>query len=333
MNWMMRPIAAGLCGLTWILVAGCNGDGPAESADATASPAPPAQTEAVAGDTDPTADSTEAAMFTSAENPPLMPEILVPDSWLRPIEENENFFAPPKVSLTVQETGDSKTEYENVRLLGFAVSLENPAVRKAILKIGRAMFFMAPGEEEAGIKVVGMTRYTVHLERDGERWSLALHEQPIVNAPVVPEVHSRRERGTIGATAGAGRMDSHGASTAAQVPGMPEMPDLPGLEDLQDGMPSIPGLPGAEGEDSGIPGLPGIDGQDGMPQLPGMDGQSGMPEIPGMEGGAGGGGPGMGSSGGGLPELPGMGDQGSGLPGGSGGLPGGGGGGELPGGI
>ncbi|RMF37996.1 MAG: hypothetical protein D6753_16515 [Planctomycetota bacterium] len=315
---------------------GCGSDTTGEPQD-SASPTTESHAVAAPQQDDSPAESDEETVFTSAENPPLMPEVLVPGSWLRPIEENENFFAPPKVNLTVQETEGPKTIHENVRLLGFAVSLEDPSIRKAILKIGRAMYFLAPGEQEEGVKVVGMTRYTVHLERDGERWSLALHEQPMVNAPVIPDVAARTTRSTR--TGGASGRPSSGTQTqssaATAPPGMPEMPEmlklpgmgegengLPGMPELgQDGMPQLPGM----GED-GMPQMPGMDGSGGG--LPGMDGSGGMPQMPGMDGSGGGAGglpemPGMGGgAGGGAPQMPSMGGGGAG-----GGLPGG-----LPGG-
>ncbi|GIX00399.1 MAG: hypothetical protein KatS3mg111_3731 [Pirellulaceae bacterium] len=184
---ILPGLAIGIVAL--LILAGCQAD---ETTVADSSKAPtefsatPEQEEAEVVD-----DTAAATIFTSSAADEVLHEVYVPEEWLAPIAEDETFFAPPEIPVAVQETPRGDDSRPQVRLLGFAVRMEEPDVRKAILKIEGDLCFLSDGEEHAGVRVVSMERHAVHLEHEGNRWHLVLHEQPLVN---VPEQVVKKER-------------------------------------------------------------------------------------------------------------------------------------------
>lgn len=157
----------------------------------------------------------------------------VPQSWLPPISEDENFFRPPASSLPAKETIEVGEAHQKVRLLGMA-STRNAGkiVPKAIIKIDDQMLYMEVGERYGEIKLLEINDRSVILQQRRERVSLALMNQPIVNKPVALPSRSPRKRSPSYPAAVRSFGPASPLAGPFDIPEMeiPEMPKIPEIE-------------------------------------------------------------------------------------------------------
>lgn len=182
----------------------------------------------------------------------------LPEHWLKPLSDQDNFFMPPIPMEAAEADTTSEVAEIQVRLLGFAsVPSTEGNVSKAILKIADQLVYMKVGDVHADLKLVSIDKRSVSLQRGRERWNVVLMNQPITN-PGVPY------RSNAGNRASSGR----GSTTRSSEPSpFPAPVPFPG-----DNSHFSPGSRAGGHDDpfpNGLPEMPEID-------LPEID----LPEIP-----------------------------------------------------
>ncbi len=207
------------------------------------------------------AESQESSRFVSRES--------LPEHWLPPIADSDQFFMPPPTNATPVAPQEAKLVDAQVRLLGFAkIGTGAQAVHKAILKFSDKLVYMKVGDSHSGVELVSIKEKSVNLQQGRERWTLALMDQPITNAPVPYPTLQRQN-------------SNHGGSPYSSTPAPAEPSPFPdGLpqDDLPAGgfgsgdasQPNFPGMqaPGLELPDFDLPeiDIPGLD----LPEIPGQ---------------------------------------------------------------
>ena len=190
--------------------------------------------------------------LTSVERVKANPEVAlttgasIPSEWQLPLLEDENFFAAPRIEEAATQSIQATPQHETVRLLGFAETDSDDQGRRAIVKIGKTMYFMSEGDMRDGLELLEIQERSIKLQRGSERWSLALLDQPIVNPGVKTPSVSRGNASekafgysTRGRAASSGSQSSNAAFWGDSNPlmpdlAMPEIPELPELPDLPD---------------------------------------------------------------------------------------------------
>lgn len=171
------------------------------------------------------------------------------------ISEDENFFALPTVAAAPKVMVEPTKASEPIRLLGFfREERENAEVVQAILKVGSKNYLAVIGDEIEGAQILDIDSRSVTFQKDRERWTLTLHDQPVVNqepirpAPTAaaPSRSVRPRRETRPVSIPSPTLPPNNAvgqpPAASLVPTMtlPELPKLPDLSNLP-GMGSGPG--------------------------------------------------------------------------------------------
>ena len=169
-----------------------------------------------------------------------------------PLAEDAHFFTPPKIAAPAKQIMKSDQGHAPVRLLGFVGDEDTkPGSRKAILKVGNRMATIGAGESVDGIELLSIQGRSITMQRDRDRWTLALFDQPVVHQSKTrppqsprrrrPTRSGQRERHTTPApvAAAAPAVPSSGAPSfeapildLPEPPAPPDLGDLPGLEDL-----------------------------------------------------------------------------------------------------
>lgn len=170
-----------------------------------------------------------------------------------PLADDAQFFAPPMVETPTKQVMQSDRGHEPVRLLGFVGGDSDKAdARKAILKVGEKMITIGEGESVEGIELVDIQGRTITMQRDRDRWTLALFDQPLVNQSQQRKMPSTRRRSTQSSSVSRPnpRPTSYDAPNNS-TPGIPavvepiiDLPEPPAPPDLTDlpGMDNIPGI-------------------------------------------------------------------------------------------
>ncbi|MCA9191959.1 MAG: hypothetical protein KDB03_09360 [Planctomycetales bacterium] len=146
----------------------------------------------------PETDVAESGTLVSTETSatPTLQEV-APDGWLVPLNEDENFFAAPDVHVEVSATTETEsTTHAPIRLLGF--SGEDRTI--AILKVGTELKYAKIGDDVEGAEVLEMEDRSITFQRDRQRWTLSLLDQPLVNAVSAAAAPRKRSRNTNSTT-------------------------------------------------------------------------------------------------------------------------------------
>lgn len=239
--------------------AGCSGsDATTESEQAELTSVSPLDTE----QTEAGEDDQASSRYVSRES--------LPEHWLPPIQDTDQFFTPPAPSATPVAPTQAKMADANVRLLGFAkVGSGADAARKAILKFADDLVYMKVGDSHSGVELVSIEEKSVNLQQGRERWTLALMSQPITNAPV--PYPAARQRQTASKS---NSFQPRGFPDDTEPSPFPNDDFAPGAND------GFPPAPPAVPEIS-MPDIPEIDLPDfDMPDfdIPGFE----IPKIPGF---------------------------------------------------
>tara|TARA_R110002049_G_scaffold27321_2_gene94124 strand:+ start:239252 stop:240046 length:795 start_codon:yes stop_codon:yes gene_type:complete len=170
-----------------------------------------------------------------------------------PLSADASFFAAPKIESTTKQVVTIDQGHDPVRLIGFVGDESTDAGRKAILKIGEKMVTVRQGESLDGIDFVNIQGRSITMQRDRDRWTLSLFDQPLVNkpqlrplGPVLSRRSSRRKPSTPRnwSPSRSGSQGFHAKppnelppidEPVIELPEPPEPPDLsdlPGMEDL-----------------------------------------------------------------------------------------------------
>lgn len=188
-----------------------------------------------------------------------MPKPEIPD-----FPEDVDFFSSPKAMPVRNElAADASKEQKSIRLIGFINP--NPlddSLKLALLKVGDQLVHLRVGQTFEDVELLSIDDRSVTLQRQRDRWTLAMMDQPVVNRATAPPKPMRRQSTSRGAadnlvkhavtpqfneppladvweppTPKHPRSRKNSESQSFALPDDLEMPELPELPDLE-------GLPG-----------------------------------------------------------------------------------------
>lgn len=145
------------------------------------------------------------------------------------VSDDMDFFSAPRVSVESQQVIEATEDSAPLRLIGFiSAPSESGVIEKAILKLGDKMLTLGAGELADGIEILEIKNRSVTIQRDRQRRTLGLFDQPLVN-PVLVRQSSRsrkslRSRST--SNRGASKFDNRGQSATRQLPPLPTGTEL-----------------------------------------------------------------------------------------------------------
>ena len=199
----------------------------------------------------PTGDAGEPiGQMTDVEMPSIeMPSI--PD-FDAPLADDARFFAPPKIETPSKQVMESDRGRAPIRLLGFiGDETIEPDSRKAILKVGDKMVTIAKGQAVEGIELLSIQGRSITMQRDRDRWTLSLFDQPLVNQPQSRPLKKTGRRNRTARSSNpvprpqpwAAELPSHGTTSQPPLrfnpmadlpepPAPPDLGELPGVDDL-----------------------------------------------------------------------------------------------------
>ena len=210
--------------------------------------------------------------------PPGEPDV-VPDE---PEPEDMDFFNAPTVSVESNQVIEATEDSAPLRLIGFiSVPSESGISDKAILKLGEKMLTLGAGEVADGVEILEIKDRSVTIQRDRQRRTLGLFDQPLVNPIVVRKSNKSRNGSQARSTSSRGmsRTIERGRPRVRALPTLPLGPRPASVGVTASGrastrrggfdpseLPELPERPGLEMPDLDLPGLdlPGLD-------LPGLD--------------------------------------------------------------
>lgn len=146
----------------------------------TGSVIPPVHAQSVSQES--TGQTTAVSKLVTVPHKAPAPEL--DQRWVTPLQENERFFTAPELKITASPRPSTEANQPRraVKLLGIAsVGDSNDVDIQAVLKVDDRMIYKKVGETIDEIEVIDIGLRSITLQSQGERWTIDLANQPVIN--------------------------------------------------------------------------------------------------------------------------------------------------------